>query len=124
MVERTGGASTVPCSILLVFLLSCVQEEMVFVLLLNLLMMSRVGMLALAWVPCYFSSRLLLIRMTMQSLHSLQGPPIARLSAPFSLPCAFAAFPSSPCFGLYSHVLHLLGSICAVKKALSALSLL
>ena len=79
--------------------LHVVQEKVVAVLLLNLLAVSHVGMVALAWMPCYLSSRLLLIRMTMQSLHSLQGPPITRLSAPFSLPCAFAASSSSPCFG-------------------------
>ena len=36
-------------------------------------------------------------RITVQSLHSLKGPPISRLSAPLSLPCAFTVFPLSPC---------------------------
>ena len=37
------------------------------------------------------------LRITVQSLHSLKGPPISRLSAPLSLPCAFTVFPLSPC---------------------------
>ena len=73
-------------------------------------------MVALAWMPCYLSSRLLLVRMTMQSLHSLQGPPIARLSAPFSLPCAFAASSSTPCFGSCFLVLSSAGfTLCSQK---------
>ena len=47
---------------------------------------------------CRLTFRLLLLglRIPVQSLHSLQGPPIARLSAPLSLPCASAASPLSP----------------------------
>ena len=49
-------------------------------------------------LDCRFSfPRFLLgLRITVQSLHSLKGPPIARLSAPLGLPCAFAASPLSP----------------------------
>ena len=56
------------------------------------------------------------LRITVQLLHSLEGPPISRLSAPLSLPCAYAAFPLSPCF-MCTDMLRL-GSFCAVNSFL------
>ena len=40
-----------------------------------------------------FHPRLLGLRITVQTPRSLQAPPISRLSAPLSLPCALAAYP-------------------------------
>ena len=64
---------------------------------------SALWCLALCVLCSHFCADLLFfvsawLRITVQSLHSLKGPPIARLSAPFSLPCASAACPLSPCF--------------------------
>ena len=52
-------------------------------------------LLAHALFSCRFTfhPRLLGLRITVQSPRSLQAPPISRLSAPLSLPCALAAYP-------------------------------
>ena len=94
MVERTVGATTVPCLAVISssrVLLSCSPGgRKSCCAALPALDVSRY---ALAEMPCYFLPHLLRLRITVQSLHSIKGPPATRLSAPCGLPCAFAAFP-------------------------------
>ena len=100
MVERTGGASTVPCSGLLVSSFHAVQEGEKVVVLLFLLLMSRVYVLA--EMPCYFLPHLLGLRITVQSLHSFKGPPVTKVAGSLWFAMCICCVSASPCFGFCS----------------------
>ena len=68
-----------------------VQEGRVVVVLLFLLYGVSLCMLCLLYCADLLFVVSAGLRVTVQSLHSLKEPPFARLSAPLSLPCAFAA---------------------------------
>ena len=94
MVERTVGAATVPCLAVISpsrVLLSCSPGGRKSCC--AALPAHDVSRYALAEMPGYFLPHLLRLRITVQSLHAIKGPPVTRLPAPCGLPCALAAFP-------------------------------
>ena len=101
MVERAVGAQLTHILCYHWYFFRClsfhvVQEGRVVVVLLFLLYGVSLCMLCLRYCADLLFAVSARLRVTVQSLHSLKEPPIARLSAPLSLPCAFAASQLSP----------------------------